>query len=162
MSSRETTASNFFVMCHEYTSKAELKIKGIAEYVVGDIPLKPPLLATIKSNNYLINALACESAEDMVRRAPRVAWGGGTETTRLSLDRHSAYSLPHPHKSHQGGFLGIQLDERGCLAESSIANVAVLTPQGVLRTPPFGKILAGTTVKRLWELAGEMLVAQGM
>lgn len=34
---------------------------------VRDIPLKPPLLATIKSNNYLINALTCEEAEDHVR-----------------------------------------------------------------------------------------------
>lgn len=34
---------------------------------VRDIPVKPPLLATIKSNNYLINALTCEEAEDHVR-----------------------------------------------------------------------------------------------
>lgn len=57
--------------------------------------------------------------------------------------------------------MGIQLDEAGRLAESSIGNVAILTPQGVLRTPPFENILAGTTVKRLWELAEEMLVPQG-
>lgn len=34
---------------------------------VRDIPVKPPLLATIKSNNYMINALTCEEAEDHVR-----------------------------------------------------------------------------------------------
>lgn len=61
----------------------------------------------------------------------------------------------------QGGFLGIQLDERGCVAESSIGNIAILDKQGLLRTPPFGKILAGTTVKRLWELSEEKLVKEG-
>lgn len=61
----------------------------------------------------------------------------------------------------QGGFLGIQLDASGRLAESSIGNVAILTPQGILRTPPFENILAGTTVKRLWELAEETLKPQG-
>lgn len=126
VSSKETTSSGFFVMVHHYTSKAEQKLQGVAEYVVEDIPLKNKLLATIKSTNYLTNALVCESAEDM------------------------------------GGFLGIQLDESGRLAESSIGNVAILTPQGILRTPPFENILAGTTVKRLWELAEEKLKPQGV
>ncbi len=70
-------------------------------------------------------------------------------------------SLITPFPRHQGGCLGIQLDESGRLAESSIANIAILTPQGMLRTPPFEKILAGTTVKRLWELAEETLKPQG-
>ena len=66
VSSKETTSSGFFVIVHRYTSKAELKLQGVAEYVVEDIPLKNRLLATIKSTNYLTNALVCESAEDMV------------------------------------------------------------------------------------------------
>lgn len=33
--------------------------------------------------------------------------------------------------------------------------------QNVLVTPPFEGILAGTTVQRLWELAGEALVREG-
>jgi hypothetical protein len=69
--------------------------------------------------------------------------------------------FPPPPPQPQGGFLGIQLDESGRLAESSIGNVAILTPQGILRTPPFENILAGTTVKRLWELAEETLKPQG-
>eukprot|EP00624_Nannochloropsis_granulata_P002007 evm.model.NODE_19466_length_64249_cov_18.424255.22 len=124
VSSKETTSSGFFVMVHRYKSKEELRLQGIDEYVIQDIPLKNRLLATIKSTNYLTNALVCESAEGM------------------------------------GGCLGIQLDESGRLAESSIANIAILTPQGMLRTPPFEKILAGTTVKRLWELAEETLKPQ--
>lgn len=66
VSSKETASSGFFVMVHRYTSKAELKLQGVAEFVVEDIPLKNRLLATIKSTNYLTNALVCESAEDMV------------------------------------------------------------------------------------------------
>lgn len=66
VSSKETASSGFFVMVHRYTSKAELKLQGVAEYVVEDIPLKNRLLATIKSTNYLTNALVCESAEGMV------------------------------------------------------------------------------------------------
>ncbi|KAM3575824.1 hypothetical protein VYU27_002310 [Nannochloropsis oceanica] len=126
VSSKETTGSGFFVMVHRYKSKEELKLQGIDEYVIQDIPLKNRLLASIKSTNYLTNALVCESAEGM------------------------------------GGCLGIQVDESGRLAESSIANIAILTPHGMLRTPPFEKVLAGTTVKRLWELAEERLKPQGI
>lgn len=53
---------------------------------VRDIPVKPPLLAMIKSNNYLINALTCEEAEDHVRARLGVEWVGGS-TERLT----------HPH-----------------------------------------------------------------
>ena len=42
--------------------------KGVAEYTV-DVPIKPPLLATIKSNNYLLNALTCEASQDKVTSA---------------------------------------------------------------------------------------------
>ena len=57
--------------------------------------------------------------------------------------------------------MGIQFEPSGDLAESSIGNVAILTQEGVLRTPPFERILAGTTVKRLWELAVDSLLPQG-
>jgi hypothetical protein len=53
-------------MVHRYKSKEELRLQGIDEYVIQDIPLKNRLLATIKSTNYLTNALVCESAEGMV------------------------------------------------------------------------------------------------
>lgn len=72
VSSKGTGLSNFFCMVHRYTSKADYKLKGVAECVVKDIPLKPPILATIKSNNYLINALTCEAAEDQVCLYERV------------------------------------------------------------------------------------------
>jgi 4-amino-4-deoxychorismate lyase len=124
VSSRHTCGSNFLVVVHRMKSKKEIKQHGVSEYTVG-VPLKPPLLATIKSNNYLLNALACEEAEA------------------------------------KGGFLGIQLDGQ-YLAEGSIGNVAILDKDGYLRTPPFEKVLAGTTVKRLWELAAPDLVEKGL
>lgn len=96
--------------------KGDLKVKGVHEHVVG-VPLKPPLLATIKSNNYLLNALTAMESE------------------------------------HKGGYLGIQVDSENRVAEGSIGNVAILDSEGVLRSPPFHKILMGTTVKRLWELS---------
>lgn len=66
ISAKETTSSGFFVMVHRYPSKGDLKLQGITEHVVEDIPLKNPLLATMKSTNYLINALVCQAAEDKV------------------------------------------------------------------------------------------------
>jgi len=38
--------------------------QGIAEYTVQDVPLKPTLLAEIKSTNYMLNVLAAMSAQD--------------------------------------------------------------------------------------------------
>lgn len=39
--------------------------------------------------------------------------------------------------------------------------MGILNKKGVLVTPPFEAILAGTTVKRLWELASDALVKEG-
>lgn len=36
----------------------DYKTHGVHEFTV-TVPIKPPLLATIKSNNYLLNALTC-------------------------------------------------------------------------------------------------------
>lgn len=53
----------------------------------------------------------------------------------------------------KGGCLGVQLDERGCLVESSIASIAVVTAAGELKSPPFDHALASTTLLRAFELA---------
>lgn len=39
-------------------------IKGISEFTVTDVPIKPQLLATIKSNNYMLNVLTAMSSQD--------------------------------------------------------------------------------------------------
>ena len=38
--------------------------EGVAEVTVRDVPMKPPALATLKSNNYLLNCLTAMSAGD--------------------------------------------------------------------------------------------------
>jgi len=97
--------------------------EGIAETVVS-VPLKPTLLATIKSNNYMLNALSAMEAES------------------------------------KGGQLGIMVDQAGMLAEASIACVGLVTQEGVFKTPPFDRILAGTTLIRLLDLKQSLLDEQ--
>jgi branched-chain amino acid aminotransferase len=89
------------------------------------VPLKPQLLATMKSNNYLINALTAMEAEDA------------------------------------GGSLGVQLDADGCIVESSIASLAIVGADGVLKAPPFDHALASTTLIRALELAGRSMTRPG-
>lgn len=101
-----------------------------------DIPVKPPLLATIKSNNYLINALTCEEAEDHVRMWitfwSQTCWRVLLHNDHRPSLRPSINNKLNPpaqtylHAELQGGFLGIQLDPQGRVAEGSIGNVAVL------------------------------------
>jgi branched-subunit amino acid aminotransferase/4-amino-4-deoxychorismate lyase len=47
----------------------------------------------------------------------------------------------------------VALDEEGFLAEGSTENVAVLSPDGILKFPGFEKTLAGVTAQRIHELA---------
>ena len=57
-----TEGPTFYVMVHHYPGKKQLKSCGVREYVV-NVPLKPPLLATVKSTNYLLNALCAEESQ---------------------------------------------------------------------------------------------------
>ena len=99
---------------------------GISEVTVNDTPMKPPLLATIKSNNYLLNVLTHMEAVD------------------------------------RGGTFGILVDDDGYVAESCVLNVVFVTDNGTLRTPPFDGILFGTTVRRVMDLASNVLVEEGL
>jgi 4-amino-4-deoxychorismate lyase len=110
-------AASFYAAVHRCAPKA-VDAPGVAEVTVG-VPLKPKLLATMKSNNYLINALTAMEAEDA------------------------------------GGALGIQLDADGCVVESSIASIAIVGADGVLKAPPFDHALASTTLIRALELAAK-------
>jgi branched-subunit amino acid aminotransferase/4-amino-4-deoxychorismate lyase len=40
------------------------ELEGVSEYTVTDVPLKPSFLATLKSNNYLLNVLTAMSSQD--------------------------------------------------------------------------------------------------
>jgi hypothetical protein len=48
-------------------------------------------------------------------------------------------------------------DSAGFLRESCALNVAIVTHDGVMRTPPFKGILAGTTLRRAMELSPPLL-----
>ena len=99
---------------------------GIPEVTVPDtvVPLKPPHLAELKSNNYMLNALLCMAAKD------------------------------------RGGTFGIGVESSsGLLLESCVLNVVVVGEDRSLRTPPFRRVLKGTTVRRAMELAKRHLLA---
>jgi len=97
---------------------------GIEEVTV-DVPLKPSILATTKSNNYMLNVLTSMTAKD------------------------------------QGGNFGILVDPDGNLAESCVMNCAFVTQDQRLITPTFDQILAGTTCKKILQLAPQ-LVKEGL
>ncbi|KAG5181201.1 aminotransferase [Tribonema minus] len=126
---KNSTGATFYVCVHgdgrnsgTVSTGPSTQERGRREFM-SDAPLKPPLLAGIKSTNYLLNALC-------------------------AMDSEGA-----------GGALGIQADADGRVMESSIANIAIVDQCGVLRTPKFEGILAGTTVKRAFVLAPRLLEA---
>lgn len=123
--SPETTSDpRFYAVVHDYgMEKTREREEGVAEVFVKDVPLKPKLLAEVKSNNYMLNALLTLRAKEL------------------------------------GGSLGIAVSEDGRLHESSIANVGIVTDDGVFKTPHFDGILAGTSLKRMHSLIADVLAA---
>ena len=83
ISPKRCAGPTFYCVVHEDTHTAE-GARGVSAVTVS-VPLKPPLLATMKSNNYMLNALVAMEAEAA------------------------------------GASMGLQLDEDGHLAESSVA-----------------------------------------
>jgi 4-amino-4-deoxychorismate lyase len=125
---------NFFIFsdgcepafyCAVYTGKFGI-LEPADECTVrcDSVPMKPPILARVKSNNYMLNCLTAMSAKD------------------------------------KGGTRGIHVRDDGTVAESCIANVFVITQDRVMLTPTFDGILAGTTVRKLMELAKKHLVGE--
>jgi branched-subunit amino acid aminotransferase/4-amino-4-deoxychorismate lyase len=59
--------SNFYVACHVVNESLRERSAevGVSEVIVRHIPLKSRELATLKSNNYLINALTAMAAKDL-------------------------------------------------------------------------------------------------
>lgn len=60
----------------------------------------------------------------------------------------------------EGGQFGIMVKPDGNIGEGCVLNVAIVTKEGVLRTPPFANILNGTTLRRVMELAEKVLVKE--
>jgi len=51
----------------------------------------------------------------------------------------------------------VSIDEEGFLAEGSTENIGVLTSDGILKFPGFERTLSGTTIKRVFMLAGDLV-----
>lgn len=86
------------------------------------VPVKAGFFATVKTCNYLANALMKKEAVD-----------AGVDFT-------------------------ISFDERGFLAEGATENIGLLTPDRELLVPKTGRILPGTTMLRVMELARQLIV----
>jgi branched-chain amino acid aminotransferase len=97
---------------------------GGARLISCDIPIKAGFFATIKSCNYLPNALLKKAAADA------------------------------------GADFAVCFDERGFVAEGATENVGIVDADGRLRAPGPERILSGTTMNRVFQLA-EALVRDG-
>ena len=61
----------------------------------------------------------------------------------------------------RGGTFGIGVDASGYILESCVLNVVIVTKDGSMRTPPFERLLKGTTVRKAMELAKAHLLKGG-
>jgi branched-chain amino acid aminotransferase len=95
-----------------------------ARLVTSGIPVKAGFFATIKSCNYLPNALLKKAAVDA------------------------------------GADFAVAFDERGFVAEGATENIGIVDAEGLLRAPGSERILTGTTMSRVFELA-DALVRDG-
>ena len=67
-------------------------------------------------------------------------------------------ALPVLAAKDRGGTFGIGVDDEGYVLESCVLNVVLVGADGTMRTPPFCRLLNGTTVRRAMELAKASLV----
>ncbi|MBM4144118.1 MAG: hypothetical protein FJ225_11090 [Lentisphaerae bacterium] len=94
---------------------------GGARAVTSTVPPKPGFFASVKSCNYLPNAIMAMEAADA------------------------------------GADFALGYDERGCLAEGATENVGIVTPGRELVFPEPNRLLRGTTVMRVAELAAPLV-----
>ena len=119
------------------------------------MPIKDPYFATLKSNNYLPNALVALDAQlegfDQVRHYPI--------TARYHKVHHEEMNFVSILKGFE--FLtthaqGVFVDSDGHVAEGSVMNIGIITHEGELIVPPFDQALPGCTLKRLLHLIREV------
>ena len=99
--------------------------------------------------------------EDVVPLKPR-------RLAELKSTNYMLNALTAMAARDRGGRYGLGHTPAGLLRESCVMNVALVGRDGVLRTPDFVQVLAGTTVRRAMELAQKLVrdgalrgVAQG-
>lgn len=109
--------AGLYIVIHRLTSPfMELHPEG-ARVVTSELPVKPGIFATIKTCNYLPNAMLKKEATD------------------------------------RGADFAVNFDEDGHVAEGATENFGVVTNEGILIAPPPRRILAGTTLNRVFSLA---------
>ncbi|CAG9316022.1 unnamed protein product [Blepharisma stoltei] len=79
------------------------------------------------------------------------------ELAVIKTNNYLCNTLCSLEAKEKGGYMGVMLDENGYLAESAMANVAVILPGGHFRTPFPDKILEGTTIKRVLLFCEELV-----
>jgi len=111
--------SNLYILIHRLPPPFMSSHPGGASVITSSIPVKAGIFATIKTCNYLPNALLKKEAVD-----------------------------------HQADF-SINFDEQGYLAEGATENVGIITRDRELFIPGPERILTGTTMNRVFDLASE-------
>jgi len=124
------------VICHA-DHHLGVDLTPCAEFT-SDTPLKPPMLASMKSTNYLLNAHTVMDAAAKAKAA-----GVAKGYMGLMVDRSAG-------------------EGREQVAELSVSAVGFVTQEGRFISPRQEKILASTTVRELWEGALPVLVERGV
>jgi len=121
LSTRECTEPGFYAMCTSTNVVLRDSVDRTKGYRACTSPITPHgyPFATIKSNNYLRNALCLMDAEN------------------------------------RGYDVGVFVDEEGHVQEGPNMNLAIITHDDVLITPPADGCLEGITMQRLLELIPE-------
>ena len=106
------------------------------------MPLKPAALAELKSNNYLLNALCMLAAKERGG-----TYGIGAATIAGVLE----FGVASPHRGRAVN----RRRRRG--QRAGVVRPQLVDGHSVLRTPPFRRVLRGTTARRGggWWLASE-------
>jgi len=124
------------------------------------VPLKPALLAELKSNNYLLNALLMMEAQ-----ARGGTYGISVDSAghvRESCVLNVCFVCPKGMASLLVSLPTLRVAGGAICSISLTAHSTCQLVQslaGIMRTPPFLRVLKGTTVRRAFELAQVHLVA---
>ena len=119
------------------------------------VPIKDPYFATLKSNNYLPNALVALDAQlegfDQVRHHPITAGYQKVYHEEMNIvSTLKGFEILITHAQ------GVFVDSNGYVAEGSVMNIGIITHEGELVVPPFDQALPGCTLKRLLQLIREV------
>lgn len=109
---------NLYILVHHAQPPFMTSRPEGARVITSGIPVKAGVFATIKSCNYLPNAMLKKQAAD------------------------------------SGADFAAGFDENGFLSEGATENFGILTPDHVLTVPNPDRILSGTTMNRVLDLAG--------